>query len=153
MQDIGIGSKSKNQDSLFKLEPLHAILGIASLECFDSFRNIFQKQYTKYLKAFKDNKNFDMFKYDLKEKNNFKSILVRINNKNINRSNLLKYLEERNIGARPYYYPLHKLTKGYDLNNANILSNSLIFLPIGKSVNLQDIDYISESIINYGKKY
>ena len=85
MQDIGIGSKSKNQDSLFKLEPLHAILGIASLECFDSFRNIFQKQYTKYLKAFKDNKNFDMFKYDLKEKNNFKSILVRINNKNINR--------------------------------------------------------------------
>ena len=153
MQNIGVVSKNNNQDTLFKLEPIHAILGIASLECFDSFRNLFKKQYEKYHKAFVDNKNFEILKYDLNEKNNFKSILIKIKNKKIKRSKLLKFLEEKNIGARPYYYPLHKLTEDYELYNARVLSESLMFLPIGKSVNIQDIDFISESIINYGKKY
>ena len=153
MQYIGVGSKNINQESLFKIEPIHAILGIASLECFDSFRNIFKKQYTKYLTAFKDNKSFKMIEYDLKEKNNFKSILIKINNQKIKRSKLLKFLEKKNIGARPYYHPLHKLTKEYDLDNARILSESLMFLPVGKSVNLQDIEFISRSIVDYGKDY
>lgn len=153
MQYIGVGSKDSNQQSLFKLEPVHAILGIASLECFDSFRNIFEKQYTKYLTAFKNNRDFDMITYDMKERNNFKSILVKIKNKKIDRSKLLNYLDDKNIGARPYYYPLHKLTKECVLDNARSLSDSLIFLPVGKSVNLQDIEFITQSIIDYGKDY
>ena len=38
MEKIGVYSKITKQDSLFNLEPVHAILGMASLECFGSFR-------------------------------------------------------------------------------------------------------------------
>ena len=153
MEKIGVYSKITKQDSLFNLEPVHAILGMASLECFGSFRKKFEEQYLKYFLNFKANESFEIIKYDSKEKNNFKSILVRIKNKKINRAELLKHLEKNLIGARPYYYPLHSLSKRHDIKNARILSESLIFLPIGKSVKLKDIDFISKMIINYGKKF
>ena len=60
-----------------------------------------------------------------------------------NRKEILNTLESNFIGARPYYFPLSDLTLGNSLlTNSRIISESHIILPIGHSVNVQDIPFI-----------
>ena len=90
-----------------------------------------------------------MVEYDLNAEPNFKSVLVELTNYSAGYAQLLEYLEAFQIGARPYYYPLHSLTKEENLPTARRLAERYIFLPIGHSVSLDDIGYICSKLLDF----
>jgi dTDP-4-amino-4,6-dideoxyglucose len=150
--EIGVLCPHTGRKQLFSIEPVHAIMGMASLEIYDKVCSVFKKQYLRYLSHLKNLKSLDLIEYDFSTNPNFKSILVRLKDNWINgRSKLLAHLESFNIGARAYYSPLHQLTDKELLPNARAMAERYIFLPIGHSVKLTDIDYICEIIAKHEK--
>ena len=150
MKKIGVFSESFNFGSMYALEPLHAIMGIASLEIFDNVTQTHKTHYETYSLRLKKAKNLQIIEYDTNNKSNYKSILIKLKKeKGFERDGLINFLENFNIGARAYYSPLHPLTKNFSTPIAQKLSEKLLFLPIGHSVNKDIINFICEKILEY----
>jgi dTDP-4-amino-4,6-dideoxygalactose transaminase len=153
MQTIGVFDESFNFGSMYALEPLHAIMGLASLEIYDDITQTHKIHYETYSSRLQKAKNVQVIEYDINNKSNYKSILIKLKrNKGLERDGFIKFLENYNIGARPYYSPLHPFTKNYSVKTAQELSNELLFLPIGHSVNEKIINFICEKILEYEKE-
>jgi dTDP-4-amino-4,6-dideoxyglucose len=147
MIKIGVYSEKTGENINFGIEPIHAIMGLASLENNLYNLNIFKKHYLRYKSNLNNSNLVEIIDYDEKINPNYKTILVKMKNKKEKlRMDLLKYLELNNIGARPYYSPLHKNCFNYQLPNAKLLEKKYILLPIGNSVKEDDIDFICEKI-------
>ncbi len=148
--EIGLLNDRDLRTNLLGIEPVHAVMGLSSLDVFPDFRDIFRKHYEKYVNNLAGNDLYHIIKYDYDKNPNFKSVLVELKvDDDTFRKKLLEYMESINIGVRPYYYPLHSMAELHDLPNAKELSNRYIFLPIGHSVKQDDIDYICEKLISF----
>ena len=153
LSEIGVYDDSHEKFRYFGLEPIHAIMGHASIESYPVFREKFKTHYFKYKENLKSSEFYNVVEYDLKAEPNFKSVLVELTNYSAGyRAQLLEYLEAFQIGARPYYYPLHSLTKEENLPTARRLAERYIFLPIGHSVSLDDIGYICSKLLDFADK-
>ena len=86
--------------------------------------------------------------YDENTNPNYKTILIRLNEDVVKyRKSILETMETKNIGARPYYYPLSDLAlKDPCIQNALTISKSHLILPIGHSVEDQDIKFIIKAL-------
>ena len=78
MKKIGVFSESFNFGSMYALEPLHAIMGIASLEIFDNVTQTHKTHYETYSLRLKKAKNLQIIEYDTNNKSNYKSILIKL---------------------------------------------------------------------------
>jgi dTDP-4-amino-4,6-dideoxyglucose len=154
MCDIGVMAKSGGERRFFGLEPIHAMMGLASLDVYSEMRKKFMSHYFAYKEGLSGSNLFHLVEYDLAVEPNFKSILVELqNNDKTLRARLLQYLEAANIGARPYYAPLHPLTQGWELPNARQLAEKFFFLPIGHSVSVADIGFICEKLLTFESQH
>lgn len=150
--EIGVCDALTQKKTIFGLEPTHAIMGMASLRVYSEVCLIFRRHYERYLKNIKGSSLFQLIEYDLDANPNFKSILVRIRKPNLlERSDLLAFLESENIGARAYYSPLHLLSQLEAIPNAIEMAKNYFILPIGHSVTIHDVDFISEKLLQYEK--
>jgi dTDP-4-amino-4,6-dideoxygalactose transaminase len=150
MRSIGVFNETFNFGSMYALEPLHAIMGLASLESYNDITQTHKIHYDTYCLRLRKDTRIQVIEYDKLNKSNYKSILIKIlKEKDLKRKEFINYLEKFNIGARPYYYPLHSLTKQHAVLRANELSKQLLFLPIGHSVNEDVIDFICNKILDY----
>jgi dTDP-4-amino-4,6-dideoxygalactose transaminase len=148
--EIGICDALTRKKTIFGLEPMHAIMGMASLQVYNEVSCNFKSHYERYLKNLKGATLFELIEYDMDANPNFKSILMRIINPNlVDRSDLLIYLESNKIGARAYYSPLHSLSNKDAVPNAIEMSKNYFILPIGHTVTIDDIDFISEKLYEY----
>ena len=144
---FGIVCPKTHRNQLFCLEPVHAVMGLASLEIYEQVRSIHKQQYLRYLSHLRNLRFLELIAYEDSDSPNYKSILVKIKSPyEPCRARLLAYLETFNIGARTYYAPLHGLTQGVGLPNARCLAEQYLILPIGHSVTLEDIDFICKTI-------
>ena len=75
---------------------------------------------------------------------------------------IIKYLNQRNIGTSIYYpqpvprMSYYKKKYGYKVKkytNAAIISDRCISLPVGPHLSLKDLQYISENLLNSLKKF
>ena len=155
MRSLGVGAGGGGDDSglggLFQLEPVHAMMGLASLEAYPDMRAGFMAHYLKYRDRLRGAEKVRLVEYDMDAEPNFKSVLVelRVENSRGFRKGLLASLEAQGIGARAYYAPLHPMTAGLVLPEAERLADRYIFLPIGHSVSVENIDFICDSLLAY----
>lgn len=79
-----------------------------------------------------------------------------VQTKNNKRDELAKFLRENNIYTTYRYYPLHRVP-GYGVTancpNADFAADNTLCLPMHQSLSSADLDYISEKIHEFGKKY
>jgi dTDP-4-amino-4,6-dideoxyglucose len=147
---IGVAAEYGEGNHFFGLEPLHAMMGLASLDAYPDMRDQFKRQYLAYREKLKSSQRYRLVEYDLDADPNFKSVLLELRSVVSGfREPLIKYLESHNIGARPYYAPLHPMTTGMVLPEAQRISKRYIFLPIGHSVSVDDIGFICEKLLAY----
>lgn len=150
MRDLGIIEADLDSRRFFGLEPVHAMMGLASLEAYPAMRAKFRTHYLKYQERLQDARLFRLVDYDLSADPNFKSVLVELQTEAKDfRTALLAYLEPLGIGARSYYAPLHPMVQNEDLPEASRLSERYVFLPIGHSVTVADVDFICDKLIAY----
>lgn len=150
IDEIGVRDGRDGRQRLFGLEPLHAIMGLASLTIYEEARSRFREQYLRYRKNLGSSRILELVEYDVESDPNFKSILVRMRGALVGqRARLLENLEKFNIGARAYYAPLHTAISSADAPNASALAGSYAILPTGYSVSLSDIDFICDKIAEF----
>lgn len=148
--EIGILCQSTGKYLIFGLEPLHAILGLASLEIYEESRAKFKEHYLRYQSNLRTSQMLELVLYESKCKPNYKTILAKIHDpERFSKAKLLAYLESLHIGVRAYYSPLHPLTENIPLPQAKKMANEYLFLPIGHSVNIEDIDFICDQITKF----
>jgi dTDP-4-amino-4,6-dideoxygalactose transaminase len=147
---IGLRRDPSSPLSLFGLEPVHAVMGMASLAFYDEALSKFREQYLRYRENLGTSKILELVEYDPATVPNYKSVLVKLKGALIGRrAPFLAYLETHRIGARPYYAPLHPAVKVEQTPNSKCLADQYAILPIGYSVSLDDIDFIAEKIAAY----
>lgn len=150
MRTIGVLDEHSDAKRFFGLEPLHAMMGLASLDVYQDMRARFKTHYLAYRERLQGAQLYHLVEYDMDTDPNFKSVLVELRTPVSGfREELIKYLESHNIGARPYYAPLHPMTRGEILPEAQKLSERYMFLPIGHSVSVRDIEFICEKLLAY----
>ena len=154
MRTIGVAVEHGDGKCIFGLEPLHAMMGLASLEMYPKARAKFQSHYQKYRELLQESNLYRLVEYDMDADPNFKSVLVELRTLACGfRKALISYLESHNIGARPYYAPLHPMTKREALPEAETLSGRYIFLPVGHSVSVEDIEFICGKLLAYAGQF
>jgi dTDP-4-amino-4,6-dideoxygalactose transaminase len=147
---IGLRRDTSSPLSLFGLEPVHAVMGMASLAFYDEALSKFRDQYLRYRDSLGASKILELVEYDPATDPNYKSVLVKMKGTLVGRrAPFLAYLETHRIGARPYYAPLHPAVKVEQTPNSRSLADQYAILPIGYSVSLEDIDFIAEKIAAY----
>jgi dTDP-4-amino-4,6-dideoxygalactose transaminase len=147
MEALGIMCPETGRQLYFGLEPVHAVMGLASLEIYEDVTALHKKQYQYYEEHMRNLKSLELVKYDEKSAPNYKSVLVKFKTGAPEyRARMMEHLETFGIGARRYYSPLHSKTHAYDLPNARILAEHYMILPIGHSVTLPDIESICAKI-------
>lgn len=150
LTEIGVLCEATGKNLIFGLEPLHAIMGLASLEIYEESRARFKEHYFRYEANLHASKLLELVAYEPEFEPNYKSVLVKIRDpERFSRVDLLAYLESRRIGARAYYAPLHPLADGELLPQARKMAEEYLFLPIGHSVTPADIDFICEQLVNF----
>ena len=112
-------------------------------------RNELAKRYFKNLDTIKQIKLFNLTKSNI---SCFHQFVIRTDKRN----NLKKYLEKKGIDTMIHYpYMLNELEffkNKKKLKNSYKLGSKILSLPISEEHSFKDIDYVSNSIINFFKK-
>ena len=82
-------------------------------------------------------------------------IVIKKNNKNSTKE-VIKKLKEKNIGTRPFFWPMHKQDifkkKGYfkktSLPNSEFISKNGFYIPSGLGLTLKQLKYIKDTVIS-----
>ena len=130
----------------YRLSNIHAAIGFAQFEKLPVFlkrKNNIQKLYLRYLKGIEGIKIINTSNYS---KNNYWLNVICIDKKKFNKNStyLLKKLNNKNIKARPIWFPNHlqkkfKNYQSFKINNANKIYSNCICLPSSISLADQDI--------------
>jgi dTDP-4-amino-4,6-dideoxygalactose transaminase len=138
-----------------KMSEISAAMGLTSLDSLDSFANANWNNYKNYRTELQKIPGIQILKYNEKEKNNYQYIVLIVNEKifGLSRDELVQILHSENIRARRYFFPgVHKMepyrsyypNAGLLLPNTEKISNNVLCLPTGTSVNESDIQKIGD---------
>jgi len=140
-----------------KMHEISAAMGLTSLENISLFIKTNYNNYLIYKNELTGIDGIKFIEYDKNEKNNFQYIVLEIQERNdgFSRDLLLKLLTKENILVRRYFYPgCHYIEPYYSelkdssqsLDETNILSQRILQLPTGMSINKEDIIKICNCI-------
>jgi dTDP-4-amino-4,6-dideoxygalactose transaminase len=136
-----------------KMSETSAAMGLTSLESLEEFIEINQRNYKCYEKELAIIPGVKLFLFDEAEKNNYQYIVVEVREAEtyISRDLLIKILHAENVIARRYFYPsCHRMEpyRSYlshtkqSLPVTEKLAQSILILPTGTTVSLEDIKKI-----------
>jgi dTDP-4-amino-4,6-dideoxygalactose transaminase len=133
-----------------KLNEFHAAMALANLDEVEEQIQHNKMIYQTYCVELEAIDGLEILRYDEKEKNSFKNIVVRFNDDwPLDISQTVAELNSKNILARRYYHPpLHKRTMKDD-NNFPItdnLASQLLNMPCGSFVTCSDVKIICEKL-------
>lgn len=142
-----------------KMSEVSAAMGLTSLESIDEFIETNYRNYKTYEKELDNLPGISLFKYDDQEKCTYQYIVLEIDESivKIGRDKLIEILHDNNIMARRYFYPgCHRMEPyksyfphaGLLLPETEQLSNRILILPTGTSINESQIELISQVISN-----
>jgi len=140
-----------------KMNEVSAAMGLTGLESLEEFIAINYCNYKHYKNGLQDIPGIKFINYDSEEKCNYQYIILEIDEQvtGISREQLIKILHAENILVRRYFYPgCHKMEPyssyfphaGLLLPETEKLSNRVLALPTGTSVNSEDISTICQII-------
>ena len=111
-----------------------------------------------YYKYFKDLKNIILQPNKLSYSKNiywvFGIVLKRNNKKKINE--VIKRLAKKNIGTRPFFWPMHKQdafkNKNYFkkviLPNSEFIAKNGFYLPSGLGITMKELKYVKDTVVS-----
>lgn len=129
----------------YRMTNLQAGLGLAQLAQLETFIETKQKNYNRYM----DNGiNLLPFREDVRSNRWFYSYITD------HRDELLQYLEERRIQARPVWYLIHKLApyqnnQAYCIEKATYYWERIVNLPCSTNMSMDDVDRVSTAIQSF----
>ena len=119
----------------YRMASLNAALGISQLKKLNILLKNKKKLYSKYLKAFKNFKEFKLLNQSKNCKSNFWLITILLNENSLSkRDKIIEFLNNNGVQVRPCWKPLHRLKHfskcpKMDLSNAEILEKKIINIP------------------------
>lgn len=140
----------------FKMSNLQAAFGLGQLQNLNQMIDAKVNIYNRYKENLKDVENISF----MKETENSKSIFWMTSFSIVDKVNSVKkladYLKSNNIDTRPVFPPISQYpiwnTTYIPKKNAKFIGENSINLPSGVMLLEEQIDYISDNIINFFKK-
>ncbi len=140
----------------YRMNEISAAIGIEQLKRFPRFLEIRKKNFNYLLSKIKKKKNFDIVKFENKEfHGSYYCLCILINDKNINRLDVIKKLNTFGVGTSIYYpKPIPEMSyykrkygySSYNFSNAEKFSYRSIALPLGTHLKKKDLNLIATSI-------
>ena len=142
----------------YRYTNIQAALGLSQLKRIDRIVKKKHEIGNYYYKHFKDIKNIILQPNKLSYCKNIYwvfGIVIKKNNKN-NIKEVIKKLSSRNIGTRPFFWPMHKQdafkSKGYfknvNLPNSEFISKNGFYLPSGLGLTLKELKFVKNTVIS-----
>ena len=136
----------------YRMTNLQAAIGCAQMERIEEFIKRHISIATFYRKYLSHNENIILPKQYEERKNSYWLFTLLI--KNINRKirdSVIRKLSKNNIEARPTFVPIYSMpyfqSPKSKFINTEIISEKCISLPMGLSLNEEDIKYISNILL------
>lgn len=134
----------------FKITDLQAVVGIEQMKKL-AFRVERKKEiYKRYMNKLEEIKEITTLKTDLSKTTPW-AIDIYVDNP----SKLAEYLDDKGVGSRLFYPPIHtqKIYKNFYKENefpvANRYGNSGLWLPSSTRLTNEEVDYVTDTIKNY----
>jgi dTDP-4-amino-4,6-dideoxygalactose transaminase len=135
-----------------KMNEMSAAMGLTNLYSIESRINLNKNVFYYYLNALNSIPHIKLLQYDENEKNNYQYVVVEIDEEcKITRDRIVEALRAENILARRYFWPgCHRMKpyqsmrqgSAHSLEHSERVSEKVIVLPAGVSVNEEAIDII-----------
>ena len=140
----------------YKFSNLQAAMACAQIERLDELVNKKKQIFNWYQESFKDIQFISMnHQQEYAENSYWMTTLVFDKSLDIDRDNLMSYLNDKGVDSRPFFYPLSSLPM-FKPEHANKISYNLynrgIYLPGAFHLSKKDIDYVSKCLIGYLKE-
>jgi perosamine synthetase len=140
----------------YKISNLQAALAYAQIERLEELVNKKIQIFNWYKKSLEDLNFIGMNIQQEYVKNCYWMPTIVFNESvNINRDDLMKYLDKKGIDSRPFFYPLSSLPMFKKQENNNIsysLSKRGMYLPSAFHMSKEDVGYVVECIKNFLEK-
>ena len=142
----------------YRYTNIQAALGLSQLK---RINKIIKRKYeigNYYYKHFKDIKNIILQPNKLSYCNNIYwvfGIVIKRNNKN-NINQVIKKLTSKNIGTRPFFWPMHKQDafkkknyfKKITLPNSEFIAKNGFYLPSGLGLTIKELKFVKDTVIS-----
>lgn len=140
-----------------KMTEISAAMGLTSLESLDEIVKVNYQNYEAYQQGLANISGIKFFQYNDNERYNYQYIIIEVDETvtGISRDLMVRILHAENVLARRYFYPgCHQMEpyRSY-FPNAKLLlpeteklSNRVISLPTGTSINVEDVHLICKLI-------
>jgi len=142
----------------YRYTNIQATLGLSQLK---RIKKIVKKKFdigNYYYKHFKDLKNIILQPNKLSYSKNIYWVfgIVLKKNTNLNLNSVVKKLTAKNIGTRPFFWPMHKQDafrkksyfKNIHLPNSEFIAKNGFYIPSGLGLSLKELTYIKDTVIN-----
>jgi len=161
LKNLSFGKEDRfNHDDIgwnYIMTKLQASLGLSQLKRIDKIVTLRHKVGLRYYNNLKNNKNiFIPPPKNHYSKNIYWVIAILIKNKKLklNAKKVISILNKQGIGARPFFWPMHKqkvlnklkLIKSKNFPNSEYISKYGLYIPSSLSLKNSEIDYISNKI-------
>ena len=165
LKNMRAGKSSEYNNSITlghpsEMNSYHAIMALCSLDIVEKIISKNKIQYDLYSKCLKNAKSVSLVCYEKKEKRNYKTILIKVDNSGLGRDYLHDILNKENIFARKFYYPAQHINHNKadidndnNFMNASLLQEQYLLLPTGHSTSYEDIETICTVIKQAEKLY
>jgi dTDP-4-amino-4,6-dideoxygalactose transaminase len=133
-------------------------MGLTSLDTLDDIVGVNKRNYLAYRRCLENIPGVKVLNYDESERNNYQYVVLEIEEREfgLSRNMLVDLLHAENVRARRYFYPgCHRMepyrslfpNAGSLLPKTEKLTEKVICLPTGQSVEVSDIENICEFIV------
>ena len=161
LKNLSFGKVDRfNHDDIgwnYRMTNLQASLGLSQLKRIKKIVSLRHKVGLRYYNNLKNNKNIFIPPPKKKSsKNIYWVIAILITNKKLklDAKKVISILKKQGIGARPFFWPMHKQTilnklrliKSKNFPNSEIISKYGFYVPSSLSLKNSEIDYISNKI-------
>jgi perosamine synthetase len=147
----------------YRMSEIHASIGLKQMEKLKKFLNIRKRNFIYLKKQFYKNKN--IYVLDSVSKDSISSYycmnIILSKKLSKKRTEIINYLNSKGIGTSIYYpqpvprMSYYKNKYGYDKNNfenASIISDRSISLPVGPHLSLKNLRYMAKNLLLYLEK-
>jgi perosamine synthetase len=143
---------------------LQAAVGLAQLERINYFINLKRKIgdiYSKNLSSIQHLVHLPLKKTSYAENIYWIYGLVINPELKIKSIKFMNYLKSKHIDTRPFFFPMHNqpvfkkmgLFKRVNLPVSEYLSDYGFYIPSGLGINVNEINYVSEQVLNFFRKH
>lgn len=137
----------------YRMTNLQGALGVAQLECLESFIEIKKKNYESYNEKIKLIEGLDLlnFRNDIRPNYWFYSLLIDEKIYGLNRDAIIKKLGKKGIQTRPIWHLIHKQKpylncESYRIDKAEYYLENILNIPCSSNLKEEEIEFVVSSL-------